>query len=372
MEIKPFLLERHFAKYEFEVPYQLSCSDCEPLGLTELLAMASPGSVRLWENLQLSYTESQGHTLLREEISKMYEGIDPADVIVCVPGEGIFLVMNALLKAGDHLVVISPCYQSLGEVAASAGCRVSAWEADGNGRYQTETLRALVTVKTRMVVINFPHNPSGEHINTDQLKEISDFCEAGGLILFSDEMYRGLERDETHRLPCAAALSSKNIALSGMSKSFALPGLRIGWLVCRDAGFRKWLMTLKDYTTICSSAPSEILAVIALQNREMILSRNIAIINRNIALVDEFSARNSSMVFWKAPQAGSVALLDLLSGQTSGDACRELLERKSMLAIGLHLFGSRRSAIRLGLGRTSFPAALDRVEEWISDSRRKG
>jgi aspartate/methionine/tyrosine aminotransferase len=268
VEISPFILERHFARYEFEVPFQLSCSDCEPLVLPDLLAMASPGSVRLWENLKLSYTETAGHPLLRGEIAAFTGNIHADDVLVCVPEEGIFLVMNSLLKPGDHLVVVSPAYQSLYEIAKGAGCTVSLWEPDIEGVYRPESLRRLIIPATRMVVINFPHNPTGALITGGQLDEIVRLCRENGILLFSDEMYRGLERDPALRLPCASGLGDHCISLSGMSKSFALPGLRIGWLSCSNIRIREKLHGLKDYTTICSSAPAEILSVIALQNSE--------------------------------------------------------------------------------------------------------
>lgn len=368
MIISPFLLERHFAKYEFEVPYQLSCSDCEPLSLAELMAMASPDSVRLWENLRFHYTGSAGHPLLRNEISLLYGDIVPEDILVCVPEEGIFLVINSLLAPGDHLIVISPAYQSLYEVAKGLGCSVSFWEADSQGSYQPETLKSLLTRETRLVVVNFPHNPTGTHITRENLFEISKFCDTAGLMLFSDEMYRGLEQNPADRLPGAASLRDGNISLSGMSKAFALPGLRIGWLVCKNRKTREALIQFKDYTTICPSAPSEILSVIGLQNKDRILARNQAIIIHNINLVNEFVGRHRNLLSWNPPKAGSVALLYLPENWSSEDVCGELLRKKEVLAIGSHLFSYSRPAIRLGLGRIDFAGALERFGDLL-DSR---
>lgn len=365
MRISPFLLERHFAKYEFDIPFQLSCSDCEPLALAELLEMASTESIGLWQNLKLSYTESQGNTLLREEISQTYDGIKPEEIIVCAPEEGIFLVMNSLLSSGDHLIVISPAYQSLSEIALSIGCQVSHWKADLDGQYRVKSMESLITSKTRMVVINFPHNPTGALISRAEFIEITQLCTLNGILLFSDEMYRGLEQDISYQLPCAAALSPGNISLSGMSKSFALPGLRIGWLVCRNPGVREELIQMKDYTTICASAPSEILAIIALKNRDRILKRNLQIIKKNIIMVNEFIDRNTACVCWNEPKAGSVALLNLLNGLSSEELCKDLLEKQKVLAIGSHLFRFHEPAIRLGLGRIGFEQALKKLEDYL-------
>ncbi len=369
MQISPFLLERHFARYEFEVPFQLSCSDCEPLNLSELLTMASPDTLSLWQNMKLSYTESAGHPLLRQEISMLYEGIRAEDILICVPEEGIFLLMNSLLAPGDHIVVISPAYQSLHEIADGIGCKVSFWEADEDGKYQVESLKSVITAVTRMVVINFPHNPTGALIDTADLIEIACFCDCLNITLFSDEMYRGLEQNVADQLPCTASLNPGSIALSGMSKSFALPGLRIGWLVCRNREVREKLIQLKDYTTICASGPSEILAIIALQNKEKILAGNLAIIAENMRLVNDFADRNAYTVSWNAPRAGSVALLHLLKGISAEELCRDLREKKGVLAIGSHLFNYPKPAIRLGLGRIGFVEALRMLEELIIGSK---
>ena len=365
MNLPPFILERHFARYEFDVPYQLSCSDCEPLRMHELLAMASPDSLRLWETLQFLYTDTNGHPLLRREIAAWYGNVKQEDLLVCVPEEGIFLVMNALLERDDHIEVISPSYQSLYELAKEIGCRVSRWEADAEGIYQVETLKSMVNAKTRLVVINFPHNPSGAMISRGILEEIIWFCETHGILVFSDEMYRGLEQNPSDRLPCASSLSDSCISLSGMSKSFALPGLRIGWLVCSDPVIFEKLLRLKDYTTICSSSPSEVLSIIALRSREMIISRNLAIIKKNILLVDEFVNRHSSHFSWTEPRAGSVAMLNILTGQTSEEFCQELLEKKQVLAIGSHLFNMPEPAVRLGLGRMGFEEALNQLVDFL-------
>lgn len=366
MNLNPFVLERHFAKYEFDVPFQLSCSDCEPLSMPELLALASPESVGLWENLQFLYTHTNGHPLLREEIAAWYGNVRFEEVMVCVPEEGIYLVMNSLLDKGDHLVVISPSYQSLSELALSRGCQVSRWEADDEGVYQIDALKSLVTERTRMIVINFPHNPTGRHISLMDLEEIISFCEKSGILLFSDEMYRGLELGADRQLPCAASLNDCSISLSGMSKTFALPGLRIGWLVCRDPVIFEKLLRLKDYTTICNSSPSEILALIGMQNRQQIIDRNLAIIRKNIRLVNDFVQRNSTRFSWAPPEAGSIAMLNILTGQSSEVFCQELLEKKQVLAIGSHLFNMPHPAIRLGLGRTGFSDALRELENLLT------
>ncbi|MDX1284831.1 MAG: aminotransferase class I/II-fold pyridoxal phosphate-dependent enzyme, partial [Draconibacterium sp.] len=215
MKIKPFKLERYFAKYEFTVKYLLSCSDCEPLLLSEVLEMADTESLKLWENLKLAYTESSGHPLLKEEITKLYAAIEPKNLNVMVPEEAIFVAMNCMLRKGDHVVTTFPGYQSLYEVAKSLGCRVSKWipEFDRDWKFDLETLKTLINEETKLLVINFPHNPTGATVSISDLNEIIELCRVNNVLLFSDEMYRFLEYNEKDRLPSACDLYENAISL---------------------------------------------------------------------------------------------------------------------------------------------------------------
>lgn len=366
MRLHPFILERHFAKYEFDVPFQLSCSDCEPYKQKELVEMASKETHQLWDELTLSYTESAGHPQLRQEIAGLYTGIEADEILTCIPEEGIFLAMNTLISKGDEVIVSSPAYQSLYEIARGIGGKVKEWRSE-NGLFNIEYLQSLLSPKTRMLILNFPHNPTGAHLSVNDFNQIIKWCEELNITLFSDEMYRGLEQQPDDRLPTAPAVWSGAISLSGMSKSFALPGLRIGWLVCRDKEVMQKLIILKDYTSICLSAPAEILSIIALQNHQAIWKRNLAIISKNIILVNDMVSRNPNTISWIPPKAGSVAYLYLKNGETSQNLCDRLLEEKQVLAIGSHLFNDPTPAIRLGLGRKDFGEALIRLEEGIGD-----
>lgn len=125
--LTPFKLERYFARYEFKVQYLLSASDCESLGLRELLALADLDSLARWEQLRLGYTESQGLPALRAEVARLYQTLTPDDVLILTPEEGIFIAMHTLLEPGDHVIAIAPAYQSLSEIARSLGCTVTPW-----------------------------------------------------------------------------------------------------------------------------------------------------------------------------------------------------------------------------------------------------
>ncbi|MBL0716178.1 MAG: aminotransferase class I/II-fold pyridoxal phosphate-dependent enzyme, partial [Desulfosarcina sp.] len=273
--IEPFALERYFARYEFNARYLLSCSDCEAFTMNEIVAMADSDTQHLWDNLKLSYTDSQGHPELRRAIAAIYDDISPEDVLVVVPEEGIFLLMQALLKPGDHVICSYPGYQSLYAVAKSIGCSVSFWTADENRgwKFDIDRLEGILQNSTRLVVANFPHNPTGCLPSREDYKALVDLLRKRNIHLLSDEMYRFLEADEADTLPSACELYERAVSLFGLSKTFGLPGLRIGWTATRDRDLLEHMGRLKDYTTICSSAPSEILGIMALQNRETIVAQ---------------------------------------------------------------------------------------------------
>ncbi|HLF00922.1 MAG TPA: aminotransferase class I/II-fold pyridoxal phosphate-dependent enzyme, partial [Anaerolineales bacterium] len=308
--IRPFKLERYFGLYEFKAKYLLSPSDCEALTLSELLGMADADSLRLWESLSLGYTESPGHPVLREAIARTYQRVSPEQIVVGVPEELIYVAMNTLLEPGDGVVCVSPAYQSLYEVARWLGCSVTPWAAELENkrwRFPLEALERSVDDRTKLIVINFPHNPTGFLPSRAELDSIIEIARHRNAYLFCDEMYRLLEHDPATRLPPVCDLYERGISLSGLSKTFALPGLRLGWLATQEESLPEKWVTFKDYTTICNSAPSEVLGIIALRAAEQIVERNLGIVRGNVQAAEKFFAERASLFEWIAPQAGSIA-----------------------------------------------------------------
>jgi aspartate/methionine/tyrosine aminotransferase len=368
MQIAPFKLERYFAEYEFKVKYLLSPSDCESLSLNGLLGMANSASLELWNNLKFSYTESQGHPELRTEIARMYKTIAPDNVMVATPEEAIFVAMNTLLKPGDHIVAISPAYQSLYEIARTMGCEVSPWsfELDANGWHlDLNRLESLLTGRTRLLVINFPHNPTGYLPTRDELNAIVAMARKHGITIFSDEMYRLLEYDATQRLPAICDLYEKGISLSGMSKTFALPGLRMGWLATRNHALIDEWLAFKDYTTICNSAPSEILSLIALRAKEQIVARNLTIIRQNLIIAEQFFAEHANAFTWLKPRAGSIAFPRWNGEMSIEQFCAEMVNKHGVMILPGSMFDFPENHFRVGLGRKNFGEAMEKVGEGL-------
>jgi len=366
MNLPPFKLERYFTRYEFNTEYLLCSSDCEAMSIADLLAMES-GAAEKFQQVWLGYTESQGHPALRKEIAKIYQSIQPEEILVHTGAEeAIFLFMLAVLKENDHIIVHSPHYQSLSAIAKGMGCQVSPWRArEENGwSLDLDELRHLMRSSTKAIIINTPHNPTGYLMSRSDFEAVNQFAQEKKLILFSDEVYRESEYDPAMRLPAACDLGEYAVSLGVTSKTYGLAGLRIGWVAAKNKKIYEKMASLKDYTTICNSAPSEFLAEVALRNRQTLIDRNVGIIKNNLEIVDELFTRHSSLFEWVRPSAGSIGFPKLLKGDVE-DFCDDLVKKAGVLLLPGSMYDDSRNHFRLGLGRKNLPQAVERLESYL-------
>ncbi|MCJ7710600.1 MAG: aminotransferase class I/II-fold pyridoxal phosphate-dependent enzyme [Chloroflexi bacterium] len=365
MRIEDFELERFFARYEFAVRHLLCASDVEGWPMADLLALADPEAAALWHGLRLGYTEAPGHPLLRAEIATLYESITPDEVVVFSGAEeAIFAISNVLLGPGDHAIVVWPSYQSLHSIARAAGADVTLHElhaADG-WAIDIELLRRQVTPKTKLIVVNVPHNPTGALPDIATYRAVAGIAAEAGATLLSDEVYRFLEVDPTDRLPAGADVGPHGVSVGVMSKSFALAGLRIGWLATHDGRLLDAAARFKDYTTICASAPAEILSLVALRARDVVLARSRSIVGANLALLDGFFARRPEQFAWVRPRGGSIGFPELRAGVPVDRFTEDLVAAEGVLLAPGSIFGHPGNHFRLGFGRTDLPAALAGLE----------
>ncbi|HEX5826274.1 MAG TPA: aminotransferase class I/II-fold pyridoxal phosphate-dependent enzyme [Candidatus Limnocylindrales bacterium] len=367
MQIAEFDLERFFARHEFAVRHLLCASDVEGWRMADLLALADDEARGLWEGLGLQYTEAPGHPLLRAEIASLYGTLEADDVLTFSGAEeAIFTLANVLLGPGDHAIVTWPAYQSLHEVARAAGADVTLHElrAADAWRIDIAALRAQVTPRTRLVVVNAPHNPTGMVPDPETWAAVSEIAAEAGAILFADEVYRLLEHDRPP-LTAGADLGPHGVSLGVMSKSFAMAGLRIGWLATRDRDLLDRCARFKDYLTICSSAPSEILALIGLRARDAVLARSRAIVDANLELLDPFFERQEARIRWVRPAGGPIGFPELLVDTPVEAFVQNLLGAEGVLLAPGAMFGHPGNHVRLGFGRTTMPAALERLEAYL-------
>jgi aspartate/methionine/tyrosine aminotransferase len=370
VRFRDFRLERYFARWEFSAKILLGSSDPESMRLAELLDLADADGRHRWDELWLGYTESAGLPALREAIAAQASSCDADDVLVfSAPEEAIFHVAAAALEPGDHMVGITPAYQSSYEIPRSVGAEVTlvplheerGWALD------TDELAAAVTSRTRLIYVNGPHNPTGALMDAAGQRSVIELADACGAYLLSDEVYRGLEFAPRDRLPMAADLYPRAISLGGLSKAYGLPGVRLGWSVCRDAGLNRRMQAAKDFTTICSAAPSEVLALIAVRAAEHLVGRALAGITRNLAQVDAFIAGRPDVLRWVRPRGGSVGFPELLLDMPAGRFCERLVTERGVLLVPGAMFEAGTHHFRIGLGRASLPAGLAMLGDFLDD-----
>jgi aspartate/methionine/tyrosine aminotransferase len=374
MRIAEFALERYFARWEFAVEHLLCASDVQAMQMADLLALADDETRAMWGGLTLGYTESPGHPLLRREIASLYDGLEADDVLVFAGAEeAIFCLANVMLGPGDQTVVTWPAYQSLYEVARATGADVTLHELREESGWAIDiaALRRQVTPATKLIVINAPHNPTGMLPDRVTLDAVVAIAEEAGAHLLVDEVYRFLEFDEGDRLPTGADVSERGISLGVMSKSFAMAGLRIGWLATRDRDLLARCASFKDYTTICSAAPSEVLALIGLRARDAVLARSREIVAANLDRLDVFFDEWADRFSWVRPRGGSVGFPRLtVPGVAIDDWAADLVEAEGVLLLPASQFGYGGNHFRLGFGRTDLPAALERLERHAARTLR--
>lgn len=368
-----FRLETHFARWEFRARYHLTASDAESLSLRELLAMAPAEEREAFENLWLGYTETFGAPDLRESIAAMYDS-RRAQEILCFAGasEGIFAANTVLLDSDSHAIVVTPNYQSH-ETLPLAICEASGvpLEADDGWSLDIDRVAAAVRPHTRLITINFPHNPTGAILPLERYLALIELCRKHGIYLLHDEIFNGLGPSGTRHLPWVTDVYERGLSLNVMSKSFGLPGLRIGWIACADTELLSKMERMKHYLSICNSAPSERLAKIAIDNRDRIIARNCAIVDDNLAKWDAFFGRHESLFEWRRPDGSCTAYPRYLGADGVEAFTRALLEQSGVLLLPSTIYRSElgdtpRDRFRLGFGRKGLDRGLDAMDRHIA------
>ena len=370
--MRDFALEVYFSKWEFAAKYNLAGSDGENMTLAELLALAGPEDRAAFESVSLGYTETFGAPALRAEIAQTYDTVRP-EHLLCFAGaeEGIYVAMRVLLNPGDHAIVITPNYQAA-ETVPLCICEVTGvpLDIDRNWDLDVDLLRAALRPNTKLISINFPNNPTGKIIPRSVFDAIVDLCRSRGIWLFSDEVYRLIERDPSLRLPQAADAYERGVSLNVMSKAYGLAGLRIGWLACKDRATIVRFERYKHFLSICNSAPSEVLARIALRARQKILDRNRRVIRDNLAVLDRFFADYKDLFDWREPDGGCVAFIRYKGAEGVEEFTRRLVEESGVLFLPSSIYRSElgpvpENCLRVGFGRSHVPKGLTALRNWF-------
>ena len=370
-----FRLETYFSKWEFTARYHMTASDAESLSVRELLQMGGRGVDELLDT-RLSYTETYGAPDLRAAIAETYDTAAQQDVLCfCGAEEGIFAFYHALLDADAHVIVVTPNYQS-GETIPLSICDVSgvALRADENWTLDPDEIAATIRPNTRALYINFPHNPTGKILERDRFDALVDLCRKHGIYLLSDEVYRLIERDPALRLPQVADVYERGVSLNVMSKAYGLPGLRIGWTVCKDHDLLSRMERMKHYLSICNSAPSEHLALIALGVRDKILARTRAIAQDGLRQTTAFLNEFPDLFETYLPDGGVVFYPRYKGADGVESFTRRLVEDAGVSLLPASLYASQLGStpadrFRIGYGRLNLTDGLAAMRAHIMRNR---
>jgi aspartate/methionine/tyrosine aminotransferase len=370
--MRDFELERYFSKWEFKAKYHMTASDIESMSLSNLLSLASPEDRDAFSQQWLGYTQTYGHPELREEIAKTYNTAKPSDIL-CFAGaeEGVYIAMRVLLDRDDHAIVVVPTYQAAETVPLEI-CDVSGVPLDENDHWSLDIDRVKQQIRpnTKLVSINFPNNPTGAVLGKDRFQALVSLCREKGIYLFSDEVYRLVERDPSIRLPQVSDVYEKGLSLNVMSKAYGLSGLRIGWIMTKDADLLQKMERYKHYLSICNSAPSERLAIIALKAREKILERNRTLVNRNTQQLETFFNEFPECFEWYRPDGGCVCFPRYKGPGDTNHFCEDLVERAGVLLLPPKIYHSElletpQDRFRIGFGRKNMDKGLSVFRNYL-------
>lgn len=373
MKIETFHLERWMTTYELAVEYDIAESGIAPMSTRDLLQLLPESerdqTLQRLLDLRLGYSEARGTEALRSALAATYFNTGPDNILITTGAiEANFLLFNTLLDEGDEVVVVDPAYQQLQSVPAAIGCRVSLWkprEAAGFD-FDVDDLEPLVTNKTRLIVINTPHNPTGAALRADQLRAIYDVAARVDATVLCDEAYRWLE------IPGGAPatepirnLGDRGISVGTVSKPFGVPGLRIGW-IAGPADVVRQCWAMRDFITLSPGGLNDALALIAITHRDQIATRTRRIVEQNLDTAEGWFARNADLVSWSPPQGGLLSLMRYRLNLPSYQLANTLADDYSVMLAPGAAFGYE-GYLRIGIGAQPkvFKRGLEETERGL-------
>lgn len=294
-------LEVWFDKYQYEIEYDIGESAVKTLVMQEL-------NIDL-DNIALRYGHHRGRPDLREKIAALHPGLQPGQVIVTTgASEANFVLVSALVKPGDHVIIEHPNYPSLYEVPRSLGCNVELFTLRFADSFKPdlEELEKRITPRTKLISMTHPNNPTGSHITQEELHKLIEMAEKHNIHLMLDETYRNMAWGPD-LLPAAATLSKNAISISSMSKCYGLPGIRTGWLACQDQDILAAGLAIREQVSIANNALSEEIAFRVLAGQEAYLHKARQRIENNRSIVAGWMEQQENFE-WIYPDAGVVCL----------------------------------------------------------------
>ena len=338
MKIKEFGVEQWMNDYEDDAQFNLGETCVSPLSLHDLLMVTHVDEPKFMHELlhkRLTYGDIFGNVELKQNIARLYQTALKPDQIVTTHGAigANNLVLNSLVAPDDEVVVVAPTYQQMQSIPEALGATVKLLQLTAEHNYLPDIneLRQLVSSKTKLIILNNPNNPSGALMSEEVLRDIVAVAQKVDAYVMCDEVYRHLTQDDRYS-PSIVDLYEHGIATSSMSKVFSLAGLRLGWIVTRDAEVMATIHSHRDYDTISSGVLNEMIANVALSHAEIIIERNRKIIRQNLVVLEEW-VKTQPHISWVKPAAGTTALLHYDFTTNSEPFCDQLYQQKGVLLV---------------------------------------
>ncbi|WP_206483463.1 aminotransferase class I/II-fold pyridoxal phosphate-dependent enzyme [Thalassotalea sp. G2M2-11] len=380
MQQNKFVLPAHLdfvSKLPCQISDNLSNSCAQSLTLTELCQLSGQG-VEQFDDTPLSYAPLLGAESLRQQLVYFHQALNhhqtrlTADNVLtfCGAQEAIAAVYQSVLRPGDEVVVVSPSYPSLITMAKQLGCQVKLIELsnDNNWQLTINDFTQVVNKQTRLIVVNSPHNPTGQVIDSPLADEILQLAQQYQCYLLADDVSQASNYNQlalSHRY----LDYDKAVVVAVLSKSFGLAGVRIGWALSQNKSLLQRLLAVKSYGSICGSVMDEQLAGIALKHHRQIINAANSTISDNIDLFEQFVKQHSQYFSWQPPQAGMLALVKIHTEQTIERWVENLAKVTGVLLLPANLFGIEGHYVRLGLGQQDFPLMLKKLSDFVTNQR---
>jgi aspartate/methionine/tyrosine aminotransferase len=349
MDIANFGVEEWLNVYENDARFDIAQSTIASLTMQELMDFSDDHGKQFYHELnqqKMNYGAIEGSDNFKNEVSKLYQTVSSSQILQTNGATGAnLLALYALVKPKDHIVTMFPTYQQLFEIPKSIGADISYWRLDADNDWlpSIDELKKLVRPNTKLICLNNANNPTGTVIDTKLMKKIVEVAKSVGAYILVDEVY--LPLDEEVDVTSIVDLYDKGIATNSLSKTYSVPGIRVGWIVANEELtdlFRKY----RDYTMICSGVFSDQLAVYVLQHRQQVIERNRKIVQKNLAILSKW-VDEEPMVDVVLPQSVSTSAIHFKGINDDEAFCKFLLKKYGVLLVPGSRFGMRGYA-RLG------------------------
>jgi aspartate/methionine/tyrosine aminotransferase len=364
MQLKPFLLDAWLDQYEHDIEFNLAASTGPTWTVSEILALADEETRQRFLNHNLVYGRPAGADSLRDAIAEM-QGV-PVESVQIVTGasEALLVVMWLAAEPGANVILPLPGFATFSALPESLGLETRFYRIhrENGFRIDPDEIRRLADSKTKLILVNSPHHPTGATLGDGEMEALHDFAVERRIQLVCDEVYHPIY----HRRPAkSAARLTHATVISDLSKAFSIAGVRTGWIIEHDARRRQQYWTARAYFSICNSTTGEILSEIAIRKRDSVLGKTQETATRNLAFLERFMTDHRDVLGWIPPQGGMTAFPWLVSGENARPFCQAAAERGILLAPG-DCFDAP-SHFRLGFAASgnNFSKALDRFGAFV-------